>query len=90
MKTHVHFCSYLAQFFLEWEMLQAEVLEKTKTRHVQYFYFTKIMPFMRWGKNIVNSGRPQVTVWRMRIVCWISKATDTHLEYVVLIASPPQ
>jgi len=26
----------------------------------------------------------------MRIACWISKATDTHLEYVVLIAFLPQ
>ena len=23
---------------------------------------------------------------RMRVACWITKATDTHLEYVVLIA----
>jgi hypothetical protein len=28
MKTHTHFLSYLAHFFLEWEMFQAEVVEK--------------------------------------------------------------
>ena len=27
---------------------------------------------------------------RMRIVCWIPKATDTHAEYVKLIAFPLQ
>ena len=37
------------------------------------------------GKNIVERGRPQMTVWRVRIACWIPKATDTHLEYVILI-----
>jgi len=30
MKTEKHFCSYLAQFFLEWEMLQTNVVEKIK------------------------------------------------------------
>jgi len=29
-------------------------------------------------KNIVEPHRSQVTIWRMRIACWVSKATDTH------------
>ena len=37
-------------------------------------------------KNIVELGRPQMTVWRMRNVCWMSKTTSTHSEYVTLIA----
>jgi len=32
-------------------------------------------------KNIVETGRPQMTIWRMRIPFCIFKATDTHLEY---------
>jgi len=28
--------------------------------------------------------------WRMRIGCWIPKATDTLSEYVILIAFPLQ
>jgi len=28
--------------------------------------------------------------WRMRIACWINKATDAHSEYVTLIAFPLQ
>jgi hypothetical protein len=45
-----------------------------------YFCFSsKIVPFMRQcGKNIVEQGRPQMTVWRMRIACWIPKDTNTH------------
>ena len=29
-------------------------------------------------------------IWRMRIACWIPKATDTHLQYVILIVFPLQ
>ena len=31
-----------------------------------------------------------MTIWRMRITCWIPKATDTHSEYVIFIAFPLQ
>jgi hypothetical protein len=27
---------------------------------------------------------------RMRFACWITKATDTHLEYVIIITFPRQ
>jgi len=32
-------------------------------------------------ENIVG-GRPQVTIWRMRIACWI----QTHSKYVIIFA----
>jgi hypothetical protein len=42
-------------------------------------------------KFMVN---PEVTdnsiTLRRRIACWITKATDTHSEYVILIAYPRQ
>ena len=41
-------------------------------------------------KDIVEPDRQQTTVWRMRIACWITKAKNTHSEYVILIAFPPQ
>jgi len=31
-----------------------------------------------------------MTIWLMRIACWILKSTDTHPEYVILIAFPLQ
>jgi len=31
----------------------------------------------RWAEQAT------ITIWRMRIACWIHKATDTHLEFVV-------
>jgi hypothetical protein len=38
------------------------------------------------GRHATNDNK----TWRMRFSCWISNATDTHLEYVILIASPRQ
>ena len=34
--------------------------------------------------------RPQMTIRRMRTACWIPTATNTHSEYVKLIAFPLQ
>jgi hypothetical protein len=31
-----------------------------------------------------------MTIWRMRIACWIPKSTNAHLQYVTLIALPLQ
>ena len=31
-----------------------------------------------------------MTIWRMRIACRITKITDTHSEYAIFIAFPPQ
>ena len=36
-------------------------------------------------KNTVELGRPPMTVWRMRIACWLPKATNTQSEYVIRI-----
>jgi hypothetical protein len=37
-------------------------------------------------KNIVELGRPQMTILRMRIACCIPKAANTDADYVQLIA----
>jgi hypothetical protein len=31
-----------------------------------------------------------MTVWHMFIACWITKAKNTHSDYVILIAYPMQ
>jgi len=31
-----------------------------------------------------------MTIWRMRISCWIPKSTDRHSEYIVLAVFPLQ
>jgi hypothetical protein len=37
-------------------------------------------------KDMVNPDRPLMTIWRMRTACWIPKATNTHSDYVIVIA----
>jgi len=39
---------------------------------------------------MVRPDRPQMTIWRMRIACWIPKATNAHSAYVILTAFPRQ
>jgi len=36
-------------------------------------------------KIIVKRDRPQMTIWRTSITCWIPKAKNTHSEYVILL-----
>ena len=48
------------------------------------FSFENRASYQIMCKNIVESNRPQMKIWCMRIACWIPKATDTHLEYVIL------
>ena len=31
--------------------------------------------------RIVERGRPQMTIWLMRVACWLPKATNTHSEF---------
>jgi hypothetical protein len=41
-------------------------------------------------KYIIEPSRQQLKIWRMRIACWIPKATNILLEYVIFIAFPLQ
>ena len=87
----VHFWSYLAQFFLKWETFQTKVVEKLKI-HVLCsvtFLGNRQVCEILW-ENIVEPVRPQMTIRRMRIACWIPKATNTHSKYVILIVFPLQ
>jgi len=42
------------------------------------------------GSQRHSKKNPQLTIWRMRIACWIPKATNTYSEYIILIAFPLQ
>ena len=41
-------------------------------------------------ENIAEPYSSQITMWHMRIACWMRKATNTHSEYVILTAFPLQ
>jgi len=44
-----------------------------------FFFFENRAVYEIMWKNIVEWGWPQMTIWRMRIACWIPKAT-THTQ----------
>jgi hypothetical protein len=67
-------------------MFRTKIVEKSKSN----LFLKKYSVFEIMWKNIVQPGRPQMTIWCMRIACWIPKATNTHSYYVMLIAFPRQ
>jgi hypothetical protein len=81
MKTNIHFLSYLAVFYLEWEMFPTKFVEKIKTHILcPVFFLNRTVYEIIWN-TIVERGRPQMAVWRMWIACSIPKTTNTHSEY---------
>ena len=71
-----------------------KILKKIKTRvlcPITFFFGVENRAiYEKMWKNIVEQDRPQITIWRMRIACWVSNATNTHSEYVLPIAFPLQ
>jgi hypothetical protein len=57
--------------------------------HILCFLQNPALCQIMW-KNVVERHRLQMTIWRMRIACWVRKATDTHSEYVMIDAVPLQ
>jgi len=57
---------------------------------VSNFFFENPAVYETVWKNAIELGRRKTTMWRMRIACWIRKATDTHSQCVILIAFPLQ
>jgi hypothetical protein len=91
MNTYVHLW-YLAEYFLEWEILQTEVVEKIETHFMYNNFFWKL--YYLWD-NVEKYGRArQATdhsiIQHMPFVCWINRVTDAHSEHVIRIAFPLQ
>ena len=77
--------------FTQVRHVHTRVVEKIKTQilYSVMFFFPENHAFYEiiW-KYAIEPGRPQMTIGRMRIACWIRvhKATDTHSGCVILIA----
>jgi hypothetical protein len=49
----------------------------------------KMVPFLRcWKYGIVREATDDTIIRRVRFACWITKATETHSEYVMFIVFP--
>jgi len=46
------------------------------------FFFENRAGYEITWKNIVERDRPQITIWRIRIACWMPKATNTQIQAV--------
>jgi len=44
-----------------------------------FFFFENFAVYDIMCKNVVQPGRSQLKIWRMRIACWIPKATKHTL-----------
>jgi len=53
--------------------------KKNKLHAQNFFPENRAVCEIMW-KNIAKPDRSQMAIWRMRIECWISKATNKHLE----------
>ena len=42
------------------------------------FFFENVIRYEIMWKHIVECGGPRMTIWRLRVACWIPKATNTH------------
>ena len=51
-------------------------------------FFENRTVYEKMWQNTVELGRPQMTIWRMRVACWIATATNTYSEHVPVIALP--
>ena len=87
--TYAHLLRFLAKFFLEWEIFRTKLCRRNQNTHLMFsnFYFRKSCHL--WD-NVdkfwtARQNTDDDVTRRMRIICWVPKATDTHSEYVTLI-----
>ena len=75
---HCTFIIISRSFILKMKNVSDKIVEKNHTFMSSNFFFSKIVPFMRQCKKIVDAGRQQMTIWRTRVACWMPKAKNTH------------
>ena len=96
MKTKTHFYHISLHYSRDEKCFRQKLYRKSKhiLCSIIFFFFENraIYEIMQeiMQKNTEEPDRPQVTIGRMRIACWIPKATNTQTEYVILIAFPLQ
>jgi hypothetical protein len=89
-------CTFLitsCSVLLRMRNFSEKFVEKIKT-HILYsitFSENNTVYEIMWKKyGRVKKATDGNIIWRMRISCWMTKATDIHSEYVILIAFPRQ
>ena len=72
-------------------MFQTNVVDKIKTHSVFNNFFSENRAFYeRMWKTFIERGRLKMTIRRLCIACWFTKAKNTHTQYVTLFDFPLQ
>jgi hypothetical protein len=72
-------------------MFQTEVTEEIKTHFMLNALFSrKSYPFSKYAEKYGTASQTtdDNIIRRMRFACWITKATETHSGYEILIVFP--
>ena len=85
LKIHLNiilnFWSHIAEFFLEWEIFQTEVVDKIKAHFMSSnFFFLKIVPFLYNVEKFCTTrhATDENIIQRMRCARLITNCTHTH------------
>jgi len=68
-------------FLLGMSNVSEKVCSENQNTHFVFsnFFFENHLVYEKTWKNTVELGRPQVTIWRMRVACWIPKTANTQV-----------
>jgi len=83
MKTNIHFFIITRLVLLRVRSVLDKSCRENKNTHFvfsKFFFPENRAVYETTWKNVVEPGRPQTIIWRMRIACCIPKATNTNSE----------
>jgi len=84
MKTDTHFIISRSFLLRMRNVSDTTCIENENTRTVFSKLFENPTVNEKMWKNNVHRDRPLMKIWRMRIACWIPKATNTHTHTQVV------
>jgi hypothetical protein len=79
---------YLAEFFLKLEMFRTKVVDKIKSDVLCSVTFFRKSYRLRGNVEKYGTAKQATEenkIRRMRFACWMTKATDTHSDYVIVL-----
>jgi hypothetical protein len=84
MRSNTYFCTLSRSFRLRMRNVSDKNCRQNHNTNfvLSNVYFENLAVFEIMWENIVERGGPQMTVWRMRIACWITKPRGTHSQYI--------
>jgi hypothetical protein len=89
---HYYLCTFMIisrRILLRVRFFRQKYKKSKHVFYVQYiFFFENQAVYEIMWKNTVQPDRPEITIRRMRLACWIIKSIGPHSEYVTLITFP--